>query len=205
MQLFSTIVLAAPLLMSVAMANPNVYDSYNANSNDYAPSNNYNSYNDKASNNNGYNNKAASNNGYDNKAANHNGYDNKAANNNGYNNKAANNNGYDNKAASNKAYDNGYDSKDTTANYGAKDSGSKYNSPAATSYEVDTRQHCIQEWFGTAPLCKGECPKGWRTIRTAKLADKCELSNDKKIVESCEMISKNICITGIKTLCEKCY
>ncbi|KAF3084512.1 hypothetical protein TWF594_008148 [Orbilia oligospora] len=195
MQLFSTIVLAAPLLMSVAMANPNVYDSYNANSNDYAPSNNYNSYNDKASNNNGYNNKAANNNGYDNKAANHNGYD----------NKAANNNGYDNKAASNKAYDNGYNSKDTTANYGAKDSGSKYYSPAATSYEVDARQHCIQEWFGTAPLCKGECPKGWRTIRTAKLADKCEQSNDKKIVESCEMISKNICVTGIKTLCEKCY
>ncbi|RVD84641.1 uncharacterized protein DFL_006380 [Arthrobotrys flagrans] len=155
MQLLSTIVLAVPLFMSVAMANPNVYDSYKGNSNGYAPSNSYNTYDNKA-------------------------YD---------------NNGYDS-----------YNAKDTPTKYGAKDTGNNYYSSTDTKgYEADTRQHCIQEWFGTAPLCRGECPKGWRTIRTAKLADKCEQSTDKKIVESCEMISKNICVSGIKTLCEKCY
>ncbi|KAK6505731.1 hypothetical protein TWF481_007623 [Arthrobotrys musiformis] len=148
MQLFSAIVLATPLLLSVATANPNVYNSYNSNPDNYAPSNSYNAY--------------------------------------------------DHKGYENKGYDDGYNAKNTPSSYGVKDTGSEY-------YQADTRQHCIQEWFGTAPLCRGECPKGWKTIRTAKLADKCEQSTDKKIVESCEMISKNICVSGIKTLCEKCY
>ncbi|KAK6343023.1 hypothetical protein TWF718_008401 [Orbilia javanica] len=151
MQLLSTIVLAAPLFMSVAMANGGAYNSYNSNPNSYAPSNSYNAYDDQG-------------------------------------------------------YDDGYNAKNTPTNYGAKNTGNNYYSPTDDkTYGADTRKHCIQEWFGTAPLCRGECPKGWRTIRTAKLADKCEQSTDEKIVESCEMVSKNICVTGIKTLCEKSY
>ncbi|KAK6335875.1 hypothetical protein TWF730_003249 [Orbilia blumenaviensis] len=152
MQLFSTLVLAAPLLLSVAMANPNVYDSYDTRTNDYAPSNSYNPYDNK---------------------------------------------GYDNKAS-----DSGYNAKNTPTTYGAKDHSDSYNAPTA---KADTRKHCIQEWFGTAPLCRGQCPEGWKTIRTAKLADKCEESTTAKIVESCEMISKNLCVGGVKALCERCY
>ncbi|KAK6532776.1 hypothetical protein TWF281_006952 [Arthrobotrys megalospora] len=171
------IVLAAPLFMTVAMANPNPYDAYTINNGKYAPSNTYNAYDTK---------------GYDNK---------------GYN-----------QVYDTKTYDNGYNAKDTTATYGAKDAGNGYNSKdtpatygakdAGNGYyapTADTRKHCIQEWFGTAPICKGECPQGWKTIRTSKKADKCEQSTDKKIVESCEMVSKNVCLSGIKTLCEKCY
>ncbi|RVD87903.1 uncharacterized protein DFL_002106 [Arthrobotrys flagrans] len=25
--------------------------------------------------------------------------------------------------------------------------------------------HCVQKWFGTAPLCNGKCPSGWNVVR----------------------------------------
>ncbi|KAF3923658.1 hypothetical protein ABW21_db0208073 [Orbilia brochopaga] len=67
-------------------------------------------------------------------------------------------------------------------------------------------KHCIQEWFGTAPLCKGRCPGGWDTVLYADRAGSCQQSNPFKIVESCSNLSSHKCTFGTrKALCERCF
>ncbi|KAJ6257552.1 hypothetical protein Dda_7337 [Drechslerella dactyloides] len=88
--------------------------------------------------------------------------------------------------------------------YGAPPQG--YPAPAGNGpYSQDPRRRCIQEWFGTAPLCEGQCPNGWRLIRTSTLAGECDKTDNQKIVSSCNNQSANECMNGIKALCEQCY
>ncbi|KAK6542271.1 hypothetical protein TWF694_006231 [Orbilia ellipsospora] len=65
-------------------------------------------------------------------------------------------------------------------------------------------KHCIQEWFGTAPLCNGKCPGGWNVIYFADVAGSCQQSNPFKVIESCTNLSSHKCVTGQKALCERC-
>ncbi|KAK6336203.1 hypothetical protein TWF696_001766 [Orbilia brochopaga] len=88
-------------------------------------------------------------------------------------------------------------------NYGAPQG---YPAPAGNPYnQPDPRRRCIQEWFGTAPLCEGQCPQGWRLIRTSTIAGACDQTDYNKIVSSCNGVSANECMNGIKALCEQCY
>ncbi|KAF3935984.1 hypothetical protein ABW20_dc0103647 [Dactylellina cionopaga] len=96
-------------------------------------------------------------------------------------------------AASNDNY--GKPAASPANSYSPKDS---YNSAPAA-------KNCIQEWFGTAPLCDGACPSGWTEIRTNAKADSCEKTSYTKVIQSCEMLSDNSCWKGVKALCEKCY
>ncbi|EPS39646.1 hypothetical protein H072_6566 [Dactylellina haptotyla CBS 200.50] len=66
-------------------------------------------------------------------------------------------------------------------------------------------KHCLQEWFGTAPLCKGKCPSGWDLVWFADRAGSCQQTNPFKIVESCHNLSSHKCISGEKALCERCF
>ncbi|KAF3922282.1 hypothetical protein ABW20_dc0105905 [Dactylellina cionopaga] len=66
-------------------------------------------------------------------------------------------------------------------------------------------KHCIQEWFGTAPLCKGKCPGGWDLVWFADRAGSCQQTNPFKIVETCNNLSSHKCISGEKALCERCF
>lgn len=64
---------------------------------------------------------------------------------------------------------------------------------------------CIQEWFGTAPLCKGKCPRGWKQVWKSERAGGCERENPFKIIEDCRNLSSKKCLTGTKKLCEICW
>ncbi|KAJ6263887.1 hypothetical protein Dda_0024 [Drechslerella dactyloides] len=67
-------------------------------------------------------------------------------------------------------------------------------------------KHCIQEWFGTAPFCKGKCPGGWDLVWFADRAGSCQQTNPFKIVESCSNLSSHKCTFGTrKALCERCF
>ncbi|EWC47708.1 hypothetical protein DRE_02908 [Drechslerella stenobrocha 248] len=67
-------------------------------------------------------------------------------------------------------------------------------------------KHCIQEWFGTAPFCKGKCPGGWDLVWFADRAGSCQQTNPFKIVESCRNLSSHKCKLGSrKALCERCF
>ncbi|KAF3929708.1 hypothetical protein AA313_de0206727 [Arthrobotrys entomopaga] len=65
-------------------------------------------------------------------------------------------------------------------------------------------KRCIQEWFGTAPLCNGKCPAGWNVVLFAEVAGACQQSNPFKLIESCTNLSSHKCVTGKKALCERC-
>ncbi|KAF3108692.1 hypothetical protein TWF102_010811 [Orbilia oligospora] len=66
--------------------------------------------------------------------------------------------------------------------------------------------HCVQRWFGTAPLCNGKCPGGWNVVRYQREAAKtCDSSTPDKIIDRCENTSKHGCSSGHnKALCEQC-
>ncbi|KAK6498870.1 hypothetical protein TWF481_011442 [Arthrobotrys musiformis] len=68
------------------------------------------------------------------------------------------------------------------------------------------KQHCVQRWFGTAPLCNGKCPSGWNVVRYQREAAKtCDASTPNKIIDRCENTSKHGCSSGHnKALCEQC-
>ncbi|KAK6540767.1 hypothetical protein TWF694_008157 [Orbilia ellipsospora] len=69
----------------------------------------------------------------------------------------------------------------------------------------NSQKHCVQEWFGTAPLCDGRCPSGWTLVRNALSATHCDKDTDAKKIEHCQGTSGNECWHGMKALCEQCY
>ncbi|KAF3928315.1 hypothetical protein AA313_de0209481 [Arthrobotrys entomopaga] len=88
-------------------------------------------------------------------------------------------------------------------NYQPAQGGNTYQSTPPTTYGA--QKHCVQEWFGTAPICDGRCPSGWTLVRNALAATHCDKDTDAKKVDHCQGTSGNECWHGMKALCEQCY